>query len=150
MSIQQDNFKAIADKIREKTGTTELIKPLDFASKIDDVYAAGQNSGGGGYDEGFEAGKQAEYDAFWDTYQQNGERSNYYMGFAYWEDSCYKPKHPIATASSGSVANMMFDSAKITDTRVDIFVNCPSVNSMFRMCRSLKTACFNGKHNKFR
>lgn len=139
MSYQQKKFKEIANAIREKTGTTEKIKPSEFASKIDDVYVAGQNAGGGGYDEGFEDGKAAEYDAFWDAFQNNGNRTNYYMAFPYWEDACYNPKYPIVTASSGTVANMMFDSAKITDTRVDIFVNCSTAASMFRVCKNLKT-----------
>ena len=30
----------------------------------------------------YEAGKKAEYDAFWDAYQQNGERKNYLSAFA--------------------------------------------------------------------
>ena len=48
MSYQQQKFKAIADKIREYTGTTDLIIPNDFALKIDDVYEAGRAAGGGG------------------------------------------------------------------------------------------------------
>ena len=47
MSYQQEQFKAIADKIREKTGTTDPIKPIDFANKIDEVYEAGLANGGG-------------------------------------------------------------------------------------------------------
>lgn len=42
MSIQQEKLKAIADKIREKTGETNPIKPNDFVNKIDDVYNAGK------------------------------------------------------------------------------------------------------------
>ena len=34
MSVQQNNFTAIADAIRTKKGTTELIKPSDFADEI--------------------------------------------------------------------------------------------------------------------
>lgn len=41
MSIQQEKLKAIADKIRYKTGETNLIKPNDFVNKIDDVYESG-------------------------------------------------------------------------------------------------------------
>ncbi len=44
MSVQQEKFKAIADKIREKTNTEDLIVPNDFADKIDDVYLAGRDS----------------------------------------------------------------------------------------------------------
>lgn len=44
MSVQQEKFKEIADAIREKTGSTDLIKPSEFASKVNDVYEAGQQS----------------------------------------------------------------------------------------------------------
>lgn len=67
MSVQQEKFTEIANAIREKTGTTDLIKPSEFASKVDDVY---------------EAGKQAQYDEFWDRYQLNGKRVNYAHAFA--------------------------------------------------------------------
>ena len=41
MSVQQEKFKKIADKIREKTKESGLIAPNKFSSKIDDVYNAG-------------------------------------------------------------------------------------------------------------
>ena len=44
MSIQQEKLKAIADKIRDKTGETDLIKPNDFVNKIDDVYESGKKN----------------------------------------------------------------------------------------------------------
>lgn len=139
MSIQQDNFKAIADKIREKTGTTELIKPLDFASKIDDVYAAGQNSGGGGgsYDQGFADGKQAKQDAFWNSFQKNGTRTDYSYAFMYWSDDIYNPKYPI----EGSI-NQCLAYSTITDTLVDmrvIYTKTTVCATIFQNCRQLKT-----------
>ena len=49
MSVQQEKFKEIADKIREYTGTTDLIKPNNFAAKIDyiaeDRYTLGVTDG---------------------------------------------------------------------------------------------------------
>lgn len=42
MSIQQEKFTAIADKIREKTGTTDKIIPNEFVNKIDEVYEVGR------------------------------------------------------------------------------------------------------------
>ena len=66
-------------------------------------YAKGQAEGGdttAAYDEGFEAGKKAEYDAFWDEYQQNGNRTNYIFGFAgiCWNVSTLKPKYDLKIA----------------------------------------------------
>lgn len=46
MSIMQEKFKAIADKIREKLSITDLIKPNDFVNKIDDVYDAAKEAYG--------------------------------------------------------------------------------------------------------
>lgn len=44
MSTQIEKFKQIADKIREKTNSTEPMTANDFTDKIDDVYNAGQLS----------------------------------------------------------------------------------------------------------
>lgn len=51
----------------------------------------------GNTDEAFEAGKQAEYDAFWDIYQDYGERRNYATAFAGdgWSKETFRPKYNI-------------------------------------------------------
>lgn len=92
MSIQQEKFKEIANAIRSKTGEMGLIKPADFADKVDEVY---------------EAGKQSEYDNFWDVYQQNGERNDYKNAFGglSWNATTFKPKYDINPTGS---AYMMF------------------------------------------
>ena len=73
---------------------------------IDEAYTKGRNAGG--YGEGFEAGKQAEYDAFWDGYQDGGNRRNYLYAFSYsgWNNTTFKPKYPIIATGS---AAYMFD-----------------------------------------
>lgn len=58
-----------------------------------------------GYTQGLEDGKQTEYDAFWDSHQENGARVDYRFAFANgWKDDIYKPKYPIKP--SGSVEGM--------------------------------------------
>lgn len=54
----------------------------EYANKVSEVY---------------EAGKQAEYDKFWDNLQQNGNRRNYWGAFsgAGWNDEIFKPKYPL-------------------------------------------------------
>ena len=47
------------------------------------------------YNNGFEAGKQAELNGFWDSYQKNGDRSNYDYAFANWNADLFKPKYNI-------------------------------------------------------
>ena len=59
---------------------------VSLAEKQQQVYDAGVAEGRaqGGYTEGFDAGRQAEYDAFWDTYQLNGTRTEYRSAFSYY------------------------------------------------------------------
>lgn len=104
MSVQQEKFKEIADAIREKTGITEDIKPSEFAGKMDDVYIAG---------------KKAEYDKFWDSYQENGKRGNYSYSFfgLGWNDELFMPKYPI---DCRYVCTGIFSSTRITDTKVNM------------------------------
>lgn len=49
------------------------------------------------YDEVYDAGKQAEYDRFWDEFQQNGNRTVYWYGFSGfgWTPETLNPKYPI-------------------------------------------------------
>jgi hypothetical protein len=100
---EEENIRAIAEKIREKTGTTKTYTTEEMPQGIEEVYSAG--SSGGGYEEGFEDGKKSEYDAFWDSHQQNGERFDYRFAFANgWRDTIYKPKYPIKP--TGSIEGM--------------------------------------------
>lgn len=85
MSVQQEKFTEIADAIRNKTGENDLIKPSEFADKIEDVY---------------DAGAKSEYDRFWDTIQQNGNRTNYQAaGFHYMTAETFRPKYDIRPTS---------------------------------------------------
>lgn len=63
----------------------------------------------------FNAGKQAEYDAFWDVYQQNGTRKDYSLAFGGkgWTDEFFKPKYPIV-CDGHSAVYQMFAQTKIT------------------------------------
>lgn len=68
------------------------------------VTATGDNNA---YDEG----KQAEYDAFWNSVQQNGNKTDYAFAFAgtSWNDTTFKPKYDIIP----SIANSMFQNSWI-------------------------------------
>ena len=95
MSIQQENFKKIADKIREKLNSTALIRPSTFAYAIEDVYKSGKNT------------RESE---FWDEYQQNGERTNYKNAFygSGWNDNTFKPKYDIVISGNADSHEYMF------------------------------------------
>lgn len=66
----------------------------------------------------FEAGKKAEYDAFWDVYQQNGERQDYQCAFAGkgWNEHTFKPKYDIKPTS----AYGMFNYINNTSANIDL------------------------------
>jgi hypothetical protein len=74
------------------------------------------NSISSNYAEGYEAGKQAGYDSFWDAYQQNGKRRSYQNGFAGegWTDQTFRPKYDIVTTTHYT-ANAMFRNTSVTD-----------------------------------
>lgn len=46
-------------------------------------------------DDVFEAGKKAEYDAFWDSFQENGTRTAYDHGFKGWDFDLFYPKYDL-------------------------------------------------------
>lgn len=111
---------------------------------FDAVYEAGKSAGGGGdteaaYQQGVVDGKQAEYDRFWDAYQQNGNRSTYNYAFSYgfWTDEIYNPKYPINGTGGTGVDSAFLRNDSITDTKVPITVSGTST-SVFYNCRALK------------
>lgn len=64
----------------------------------------------GNTDEAFEAGKQAEYDAFWDAYQENGSKTKYANAFAGagWKAECLKPKYKVVPEAGTYGSSRMF------------------------------------------
>ena len=80
---------AIAEKLISISANEETI-----ASNVQRVYEAGKA-------EGIAEGKQAEYDAFWDAYQSNGERTSYENAFAGsgWNDITFNPKYNMSPTS---------------------------------------------------
>ena len=67
----------------------------------------------------YDAGKSAEWNEFWDEFQANGNRTNYYYAFGAndtggWTDKTFKPKYdliPITTAYG------MFRGCKVTNLK---------------------------------
>lgn len=117
----------------------KLQKIAENEQKVFDAgYEKGKAEAGGddgSYDEGFADGKQAEYDRFWDTLQQNGNLKNYNYLFYQdrFDDTIYNPKHPIilgVTSSSGNLA-VFNSSVRITDTKVPIIAEGVYLNQVF-------------------
>lgn len=57
------------------------------------------------YADGFAEGKQAEYDAFWDAFQENGKRNRYNYGFTRFPADAFYPKYDIVPREN----NWMFE-----------------------------------------
>jgi hypothetical protein len=92
--------------------------------------------------EGYAAGQQAEYDRFWDTFQNKGKRVNYKYAFwnTFWNNTTYNPKYPIVCSEEGATpASCMFDTARITDTKVPIEIIGCVADSAFVRCTQLVT-----------
>ena len=100
MSVNE-KMTAIADAIREKTGSTEALTLDDMALAVQKV---------------FNSGKKAKYDEFWDVYQDNGNLTQYSMAFGTtrWNDSNFKPKYDIRPVGDSYGSQMFFD-CRMTD-----------------------------------
>ena len=117
MSVNE-KMTAIADAIRDKTGGTDALTLDDMAENVPKVY---------------EAGKQAEYDAFWDAYQQNGNRTSYEHAFMHWQSENYNPKYPIVVAAGA----YCFMDARVESTKVEVDIShCTDTDYMFCMMQT--------------
>lgn len=79
----------------------------------------------------FEAGKEAERRAFWEVFQNGGNRTNWQYAFfsVYWDDRTY---NPIYSMTVGNTNNNMFYNTSITDTKVSIDISGTTLNYTFR------------------
>jgi len=113
--IEETTLTAIGDAIRSKTGSEDLILPSDMPAAIEGISAGGDDR----YDEGYADAVQAEYDRFWDAYQDNGNRTKYNHAFAGtgWTNEYIQPKYPLCPTSDIKItAYMMFrENTKATD-----------------------------------
>lgn len=116
---EETDIQAIADTIREKTGSEDSFKVRDMANGVNEVY---------------EAGKEAEQRAFWETLQQGGARTNWQYAFtgAWWTDEIYNPIYPITI---GSTNTNMFYNCEITDSKVPLDVRGVKLNYTFRQAK---------------
>ena len=102
---------SIADKLTTIAGNQHRIYQAG--------YDKGVSEGGGSaedYEKGVEDGKKAEYDAFWDAYQENGNRKNYRYAFyrSCWNDTNFKPKYDIVPSADGQY---IFQNCAVTDMK---------------------------------
>lgn len=115
---------------------TNYVSEITYAI-TDIVNLAESNGYAQGVVEGEEIGRKAEYDTFWDAYQQNGKRNSYSSAFfgRWWEDKIYNPKYDMVITDG---ASSMYQASQITNTKVKITLDCRG-NNMFFNCTKLKT-----------
>lgn len=69
----------------------------------------------------YEAGKNAENDAFWDEITQKGERTVYFQGFAYWGSEYIRPNRKIIITSSNGMSQTFMHSPNLKKVEKDYF-----------------------------
>lgn len=126
----------ISEKLEQIARNEQLIYNAGVEKGKAEAEKDGYNQG---YADGIEQGKQAEYDAFWDAYQENGNRTAYDYAFYSrgWTEDTFAPKYdmqPInATSmfqySSNSTINLKEGLAK-NGVKLD-FSNCTKADSCF-------------------
>ena len=89
----------------------------------------------------YEAGQKAEYDKFWEVFQDGDKIQNYYYAFAVgrFNDTTYNPKYPIRCSSGTTPGRNMFYNSQITDTKVAIYANNNNLYQAFNNATALKT-----------
>lgn len=119
-----------------------------------DIVVTASGGGGGGYTQeeldqavadATEAGKQAEWNEFWDNLQNKGERFGYFRAFTEsgWNANNFKPKYPINCYAKQSYhnnnADSIFQTSDIVSIDVPIIVTGLTMNSTFATCDMLET-----------
>lgn len=145
----KEKMTAIADTIRSHTGKTDKLFLDDMPNEIENAcaaeyekgFTAGQAGGGDGYEEGFEDGKQAEYDRFWDTYQNYGNKTNYDQAFtnSHWVDAILRPKYPLKMEGTNGGRQVFTGCTTLTEINVPIYAKNTRLIYTFNNCTELKT-----------
>ena len=124
--IDEQTMKSIANEIRNRgahfVGTDKMTPEEMARDKIGLVYHNGCADGiTQGIEIGKEEGEQAEYDRFWDSFQDNGNQTDYNYAFsaAGWTVDTFKPKYDIVPTTS----NAMFYSNDMAVDLVELLEN---------------------------
>jgi hypothetical protein len=95
-------------------------------------------------DEVYTSGKQAEYDEFWDVYQNNGNRTSYLGAFSGygWTDETFIPKYPLDMGDGITGINLFYYS-RITDAIKNLGINIKAYSNMNNFANSSTITHFN-------
>lgn len=122
-----NKLSAIGNAIREKTGKTDLLTLDQMPQEISSIETGGEDS---------------YYDEFWDTYQQNGERTDYEYAFTGrgWNERNFYPKYDIKPIDTAyymfsrfpieiDLEQKLKECGVVLDTK-----NCKNLNRTFWYC----------------
>ena len=111
------------------------------ATGFDNGYTEGAEAG---YNNGLADGKQSESDAFWDAFQNGGNRT--YYGDAFRESTLeyVHPKHKITPTYKGGAARMFYASKKLKKAEADYldFSQIPRGSYIFEGYYNTFTMCY--------
>ena len=126
MNIDQVNsdFVAIKNQIAEcGVEVAENTPTAEYASKVDEVY-----------DQGVEAGKQAEWNAFWDAIQNYGAKVKGLIKFwDSWNKDNFKPKYDVY-ANTDTFSNGIDGTNALTIQVEDLRKEAVGVNIDWSLC----------------
>lgn len=120
--MPEAHYRDICNAVRQRSGKTEPLCSGELAGEIQSL------------PDGF-------YDAFWDAYQQNGERVNYYQRFAQdgWNDATFQPKYPIVCRNGSTNGRSVFSNARMTCIPVPVIIMGVPAQETFYRCTKLVT-----------
>lgn len=100
MAELQDNInQAISDFDSIKKAIEDCGVDVPYGTDTSEYGAlieeSNENARLAGVKQGIEDGKKAEYDAFWDSFQIDGNRDNYDYAFKSWKADILKPKYNL-------------------------------------------------------
>ena len=107
---------SISDKLREAAVKSYEIYNVGYEKgKYDASLVNNQIE----YERGIQAGRKAEHDEFWNSYQLNGTRTNYRYAFNFsgWTEDNFKPKYDVI--ADGEITQM-FNNSNINADLVEI------------------------------
>lgn len=113
---------------------------MSIAEKLQTIAENEQRVYEAGKAHGETVGKKAQYDEFWDNFQNYGNRNDYNNAFfgKGWNDISYNPKYPIIS-KEGNGSNATFSYTLITDTKVPIDISKSTSTDLFGNAYKLVT-----------
>lgn len=126
----------------ERFRIIDIKTPIEVPKDIYDMFMGivDNDQGQTSYDIGFDEGREAEYNEFWDTFQDNGNRYDYNRGFMSWPNDCYCPKYTIKPKYSNALQETFgYSAIENTLVTIDLSHGTTPLNRSFISASALHT-----------